>query len=510
MNTVKVKTEQKPILTMHGISKAFPGVQALRMVDLNVLTGEIHGLVGKNGAGKTTLMAVVMGIQEPNEGTIEIGDHTYRSMNPKEAMQAGIAFVPQHVAMMDSLTVAENILAGELPKNKFGFIDWKSVEREAKERLDKMNLHLDVTKRVEGLGVAEKTMLAIAKALFGDAKLIILDEPTASLSRSDINRLFDFVKSLKEKGASFVYISHHLEEVFEICDRVTVMRDGRIVGTENVADIDIPKLIVMMVGEDVEDYSRKSTCTDEIVFVLNDLTRRGYYEDINIELHRGEIIGITGLQGCGAEQLGKGLFGLEYRGVGKVKINGKKFTAKRPIDSFNEGLAYLPQDRYRYGLIGVRPVRENVTYPILNRLIQMINLINRSKEKQIVEDFINELEIITPSQEQAVRLLSGGNQQKVVFAKLATTQPAVLILHEPTQGVDVRAKMDIFRIVDELVSKGVATIVISTEIRELIGICDRIFVMNNGRITDEFLKGAKNTTPENILDAIEGGKNNHE
>ena len=510
MNTVKVKTDQKPILTMRGISKAFPGVQALRRVDLNVLTGEIHGLVGKNGAGKTTLMAVVMGIQEPNEGTIEIGDRTYQSMNPQEAMQAGIAFVPQHVAMMDSLTVAENILAGELPKNKLGFIDWKSVEREAKERLNKLNLHLDVTKRVEGLGVAEKTMLAIAKALFGNAKLIILDEPTASLSRADINRLFDFVKSLKEKGASFVYISHHLEEVFEICDRVTVMRDGRIVGTEYVSDIDIPKLIVMMVGEDVEDYSRKSTCTDEIVFVLNNLARRGYYEDINFELRKGEIIGITGLQGCGAEQLGKGLFGLEYRGVGEVKINGKEFTAKKPIDSFNEGLAYLPQDRYRFGLIGVRPVRENVTYPILNRLIQMINLINRSKEKQIVEGFINELEIITPSQEQPVRLLSGGNQHKVVFAKLATTKPEILILHEPTQGVDVRAKMDIFRIVDELASQGVAAIIISTEIRELMGICDRIIVMNNGRITDEFLKGAKNTTPENILDAIEGGKNNHE
>lgn len=510
MNTVKVKTEQKPILTMHGISKAFPGVQALRRVDLSVLTGEIHGLVGKNGAGKTTLMAVVMGLQEPNEGTIEIGDHTYRSMNPKEAMQAGIAFVPQHVAMMDSLTVAENILAGELPKNKLGLIDWKSVEREAKERLNKLNLHLDVTKRVEGLSVAEKTMLAIGKALFGDAKLIILDEPTASLSRADINRLFNFVKSLKEKGASFVYISHHLEEVFEICDRVTVMRDGRIVGTENVADIDIPKLIVMMVGEDVEDYSRKSTCTDEIVFVLDHLTRRGYYEGINLDLRKGEILGITGLQGCGVEQLGKGLFGLEYRGVGEVKLKGKEFTAKLPIDSFNEGLAYLPQDRYRFGLIGLRPVRENITYPILDQLIQMKNLINRSKEKQIVEGFINELEIITPSQEQAVRLLSGGNQQKVVFAKLATTKPAVLILHEPTQGVDVRAKMDIFRIVDELASQGVAAIIISTEIRELMGICDRIIVMNNGRITDEFLKGAKNTTPENILDAIEGGKNNHE
>lgn len=505
----KVKTQTKPILQMNNISKAFPGVQALRQVDLSILPGEIHGLVGKNGAGKTTLMAVLMGLQEPNGGLIKIDGAEYTSMTPKEALDAGIAYVPQHVAMMDSLTVAENILAGELPKNKIGLVDWKKVNQEAEERLEKLNLPLDVTKKVEGLSVAEQTMLAIAKALFGDAKLIILDEPTASLSRADINRLFDFVKSLKEKGASFIYISHHLEEVFEICDRVTVLRDGRVVGTENVVDINIPRLIVMMVGEDVEDYSRESTCTDEVVFLLKNLARRGYYEGINLDVRKGEILGLTGLQGCGTEQLGKGLFGLEYRGIGEVKIHGEEFTAKQPIDSFNQGLAYLPQDRYRFGLVGVRPVRENVTYPILDRLVRLINLVNRHEEKKIVDKYIEGLEIITPNQEQPVRLLSGGNQQKVVFAKLATTRPTVLILHEPTQGVDVRAKMDIFRIIDELAAQGVAVIIISTEIRELIGICDRILVMNNGRITEEFKKGEKKTTPENILDAIEGGKNNH-
>jgi len=505
----KVLTKTEPILQMKGISKAFPGVQALRQVDLTVLPGEIHGLVGKNGAGKTTLMAVLMGLQEPNEGTVQIDGTEYRSMNPTEALDAGIAYVPQHVAMMDSLTVAENILAGDLPKNKLGLVDWKKVNGEAQGRLDKLNLKLDVTKKVEGLEVADQTMLAIAKALFGDAKLIILDEPTAPLSRAEINRLFAFVKSLKEKGASFIYISHHLEEVFEICDRVTVLRDGRVVGTEKVKDIDIPKLIVMMVGEDVEEYSRESTCTDEVVFVLENLARRGYYEDINLEIRKGEIVGITGLQGCGSEQLGKGLFGLEYRGVGEVKIHGEEFTAKQPIDSFNQGLAYLPQDRYRYGLVGVRPVKENITYPILDRLVRLINLVNRQEEKKIVDEYIKGLEIVTPHQDQPVRLLSGGNQQKVVFAKLATTRPAVLILHEPTQGVDVRAKMDIFRIIDEMAAQGVAIVVISSEIRELIGICDRILVMNNGRLTEEFLKGDEKTTPQNILKAIEGGNNSH-
>jgi len=509
MNIEKIKTSAAPILVMTEVSKAFPGVQALRRVNLRVLPGEIHGLVGKNGAGKTTLMAVLMGITEPNEGTIEISGKVFATMTSKEAIEAGIAYVPQHVAMMDSLTVAENILAGELPKNKLGFVDWKRVNQEAEKRLEQLNLRLDVTKKVEGLGVAEQTMLAISKALFGNAKLIILDEPTASLSRSDINRLFDFVKSLRDKGVSFVYISHHLEEVFEICDRVTVMRDGRIVDTKNVKDIGIPELIMMMVGEGVEEYTRESTCTDEIVFVLNNLTRRGYYEDISLELKKGEVVGITGLQGCGSEQLGKGLFGLEYRGVGEVKIHGEEFTAMRPIDSFNQGLAYLPQDRYRFGLVGVRPVRENVTYPILNRLVRLINLINRNEEKKIVSDYIKGLDIITPNQEQPVRLLSGGNQQKVVFAKLASTKPTVLILHEPTQGVDVRAKMDIFRIIDELAKQGVATVVLSSEIRELIGLCDRILVMNSGKLTHEYKKGAKDTTPENILNAIEGGKENH-
>jgi ABC-type sugar transport system ATPase subunit len=500
------KMKQSPILTMESVSKAFPGVQALTNVDFTVIEGEIHGLVGKNGAGKSTLMAILMGILDPNEGVITIGDKKFTSMNPKEAIEAGIAYVPQHVAMMDSLTVAENILAGELPKTKLGIVDWKKVNSEAKKRLDKLGLEMDVTKRVEGLSVAEQTMLAIAKALFGNAKLIVLDEPTASLSRTDINRLFNFVKSLKDKGASFIYISHHLEEVFEICDRVTVLRDGRIVGTADVSRIDIPKLIVMMVGEGVEDYSRKSTYDEEIVMELNSLERRGYYEDINLHLRKGEIVGLTGLQGCGAEQLGKGLFGLEHRGIGEIKIHGEEFTAVKPIDSFDQGLAYLPQDRYRFGLVGLRSVKENVTYPILNKLVSLVNLINRKEEKKIVKKFIKELDIITPNQEQQVRLLSGGNQQKVVFAKMATTQPNVLVLHEPTQGVDVRAKMDIFRIIDEMATDGVAIIIISTEIRELMGVCDRILVMNNGKLTREFSKGGKDTTPEKILEAIEGGK----
>lgn len=498
-------TSQPVILEMKGISKAFPGVQALENVDLVVYGGEIHGLVGKNGAGKSTLMAILMGIHQMDSGTLEINGHRFTSMTPHEALEAGIAYVPQQVRMMDSLTVAENILAGNLPVNRLGLVDWKATYQEAQERLHKLGLELDVHERVEGLGVVEQTMLAIAKALFSNAKLIILDEPTAALSRVDIDRLFGFVRSLKKMGVAFIYISHHLEEVFEICDRVTVLRNGQLVGTYVVSELDIPKLIRFMVGEDIRDYERSSSKQEEPVLIVKGLTRRGHYEDVNLVVHKGEVVGLSGLAGSGAASLGRALFGLERRGIGEVWVNGKLFTARDPRQALDQGLAYLPQDRYRFGLVGSRPVRENITYTILHQLLNPAGLISFFKERTLVQRYISDLGVVCPSPEQRVNLLSGGNQQKVVFAKLAATRPAILVLHEPTQGIDVRAKIDIYRIVDELARQGVAILIISSEVRELLGVCDRILVMYNGRITAEFKAGEPVTTPENILLTIEGG-----
>jgi ABC-type sugar transport system ATPase subunit len=507
----KINLEAKkgtPVLLMQGISKTFPGVRALVDVDLEVHEGEVHGLVGKNGAGKSTLMRILMGLDQPDAGVIQLDGRRFTSISPNEALEAGVAYVPQHASMMSSLTVAENILAGAMPKGFLGFIDWKAVYKEAADRLGRLGLDLDVRKPVEGLRVAEQTMLAIAKALFGKAKLIVLDEPTAPLPRAEINRLFGFIRSLKDKGIAFIYISHHLEEVFEICDRVTVLRDGRVVCTRNVADLDIASLTQLLAGVDVREYERKSTAQEASnALEVIGLTRRGYYENINFTVSKGEIVGITGLHGCGVEALGAGLFGLERRGVGEVFINGQPYTARNPHEALEQGLAYLPQDRYRFGLIGFRPVRENVTYAILTRLLGLFNIVKVSEEKRVAQEYIDGLGIVTPSQEQMVRLLSGGNQQKVVFAKLAATRPSVLILHEPTFGIDVRAKLDIFRIIDELSTQGVAIVIISTEVRELIGMCDRILVMYEGRIIEEFKKGHPRTTPENILRAMEGGNN---
>jgi len=498
-------TSENVILEMKGISKAFPGVQALNNVDLTVFAGEIHGLVGKNGAGKSTLMAILMGLQPMDSGTLRIGGRQIINVTPREALEAGIAFVPQQVRMMDSLTVAENILAGNLPVNRFGLVDWEMAFKDAEERLHRLGLEMDVRQRVEGLGVVEQTMLAIAKALFGNSHLIILDEPTAALARADIERLFGFIRSLKKTGVAFIYISHHLEEVFEICDRVTVLRNGERVGTYPVNELDIPHLIRLMVGEEIREYERKSTCQEEVVLEVRNLTRRGFYEDVCFKVRKGEIVGLSGLAGSGAPAIGRALFGLERRGIGDVFVNGKPFNARNPREALDNGLAYLPQDRYRFGLVGIRPVRENVTYTIIHKLLGILRFINIPEERSVVEKYIEELGIVCDSMEKRTNLLSGGNQQKVVFAKLAATRPSVLILHEPTQGIDVRAKLDIYRIVDEMASQGIGVLIISSEVRELLGVCDRILVMYKGRISAEFYVGEEQATPENILIAIEGG-----
>ena len=497
---------QPSVLQMQGMSKTFPGVQALQDVDFEVYEGEIHGLVGKNGAGKSTLVQVLMGLHAPDGGTIQVNGHRFTRITSSEALHVGVAYVPQQVNMMDSLSVAENILAGDMPKNSLGLVDWKKVYREAAARLEKLGLKLDVQKPVEGLRVAEITMLAIAKALFGNAKLIILDECTAPLPRVDIDQLFEFVRSLENKGVAFIYISHHLEEVFEICDRVTILRDGRRVGSYPVADLDMARLTKLIVGEDVPKYERQGTRhVGHKALEISKLTRRGCYENINLSIDKGEIVGLSGLQGCGAESLAMGLFGMEKRGIGTVRIDGKSYHADHPRQAYLQGLALLPQNRYRFGLVGLRPVRENVTYTIIDRLAGLLGIIRLPDEKKVTGEYVDSLGIVTPSQEQMVRLLSGGNQQKVVFAKLAATRPAVLILHEPTSGVDVRAKQDIFHIIDQLASEGIAILIISSEVRELIGICDRILVMYEGRIIEEFMKGDSNSTPEKILQAIEGG-----
>jgi ABC-type sugar transport system ATPase subunit len=461
--------------------------------------------VGKNGAGKSTLMNILSGIHQPDGGDIWVGGRQIDRMTTAQAKAVGIAFVHQHSQLIPGLSVAENIFSGELPTNWAGFVKWRALNQEARTRLQRLGLDIDVKRKVEGLSVAERHIIEIAKALFARARVIVLDEPTAALPKSEVNLLFDFVRRQRNEGAAFIYISHFLEEVFELCDSVTVLRDGRLVGNYPVTDLDQKELIRLISGTKLERFSReKHRATDEQVVVIQDLTRPAAYSNLNLTLRAGEVVGITGLEGCGKAMLAKGLFGLEPLGEGNVRLAGKPYVAKSPMHSFEQGLAYLPRDRHHLGIIGQRPVRENITLPILYRLVNKFGLLKSSEERSRVEHFIDLLKIVVASPQQPVEFLSGGNQQKVVFAKLTGTEPKVLLLDEPTQGVDVQAKVEIMKIIDSMSRQGVAIVFVSEELREMMDMCDRIIVMYNGRIVREFNLADPDSSIEAIMQAVEG------
>jgi len=500
--------EREPYLVeMKGITKDFPGVRALSNVDFGLRSGgELRGLVGKNGAGKSTLMNVLTGVYPPDAGEIVIQGKSYARITTTQSRHLGIACVHQHSQLVPPLSIAENVFCGSLPLTRLGLVDWEHVYRETDERLGRLGLQIDVRRKVEGLSVAERQIIEIAKALFADARIIILDEATAPLPKHDVDMLFSFVRRQREGGVAFVYISHYLEEIFEICDNVTVMRDGRNIGDRRVADLTQAELIRLISGVEVERFRRAARQTDSPpVLTIRDLSRPGVYEHLRLDLGKGEIVGLTGLEGCGKDALARGLFGMEEMGEGEVSLFGTPYRAANPREALNRGVAYLPRDRLGFGIIGPRSVKENITLPILSRLLNGIGLLGRKKESELVSRLIEQLDIVTPSMAQAAQFLSGGNQQKVVFAKLASVDPKVLLLDEPTQGVDVQAKIEILKIIDRLSrERGVATVVISEEIRELLDICDRILVMFRGAIVAEFHARDPGVTVERILHAVEG------
>jgi ABC-type sugar transport system ATPase subunit len=493
-----------PVVDMVDIVKVFPGVRALDSVSFSVKSGQIHALLGKNGAGKSTLMHVLTGLYTPDSGSIRIRGTQYENLNTARAKEAGIALVAQHAKFVPGLSIAENVYSGMLPVGQFGFVDWKKMKRDASDRLGQFDIDIDVTRLMEETTVAERQMIEIARALFADASVIILDEPTAPLPKHDVAKLFEFVRRQRERGASFIYISHYLEEIFEVADHVTVMRNGTVAGSSSVKDITQPELIRLISGADVERYKREGSSIGGAVLEVKGLTRPGAYSEVNLTFHGGEVVGLTGLEGSGPGELARGLFGLETLGEGKVTLNSVPYRNGSPIAALQQGLAYLPRDRHGLGIIGIRSVRDNVSLSVLERLEPLFGLINSAKEKKLVQDYIDVLGIKTPSMSTAVENLSGGNQQKVVVAKLAATEPKMLILDEPTQGVDVQAKVELLRIVDDLSKRGVAVAVVSDELSELMDICDRIVVFYRGTIIREFRKDRDKITTAILLAAIEG------
>lgn len=496
-----------PVVQMRDIVKAFPGVRALDHVDFEVRPGEIHALVGKNGAGKSTLMQILTGIYPQDAGDIVVRGERIDRMTTARAKEAGIALVAQHANFVPGLSVAENLFAGQLPTRAGGFVDWRRLRRDAAERLARFGLRLDVRRKTETLTVAERQMIEIARALFANASVIILDEPTAPLPKHEVQLLFAFVRRQREAGASFIYISHYLEEVFELSDRVTVLRNGQVVAASPTAALTQPGLVKLISGAEVERF-RRSPRPDAVappVLEIDRLTRAGAYADVSLRLHPGEVVGLTGLEGSGPGALARALFGLEPLGDGRVSLAGKAYRAASPAAALARGVAYLPRDRHGLGIVGIRSVRDNVALSVLDRLADALGFINGRRERRLVAGYIDALGIKTPGMAQPVENLSGGNQQKVVVAKLVATEPRVLLLDEPTQGVDVQAKVEILRIIDDLTANGVAAAIVSDELSELTDMCDRIIVFYRGRIAREFRKGVDDMKPASVLDAIEGG-----
>ena len=488
---------------MRGIVKTYPGVRALDDVFLSVEAGEVHGLVGKNGAGKSTLINVLNGLCQPDSGTIRIRGKEYAGLTTAYAKLAGIAHVAQHAKYVPSLTIAENISLGELPARK-GWVDWRALYAQAEEKLTRFGLDVDVRKPMEATSVAERQMIEIARALFADASVVILDEPTAPLPKREVERLFSFVSAQRELGASFIYISHFLDEIFEIADRATVLRNGKVVGVAPVSDLSHTNLVHLISGTSVKRFSRQAGKLGDVVLKTENLSREKAYSDVNLSVRAGEVVGLTGLEGSGPGALARGLYGLEDLGSGKVSINGRPFVSGSPNKSLAQGMANLPRDRHGLGIVAIRTVKDNISLSVLDRLKSRFGLLDGKKEKTLVQKYIDSLSIIAPSMDVEISNLSGGNQQKCVVARFAATSPRVLILDEPTQGVDIAAKVEILRIVDDLSKRGVAICVVSDEVNELIEICDRIVVFHRGRISREFIKSHEEITPKQLIAAIEG------
>jgi ribose transport system ATP-binding protein len=484
------------LIRAEGVRKEFPGVLALNNVDFNLRPGEVHVLLGENGAGKSTLIKIFSGLYKKDGGKIVVAGKETEIGSPIEALKLGISTIYQEFNLVSTLTVAENIFLGK-EKIKYGLIDWKGMYLDANNLLESLDMHVDSRTIIRNLGVAEKQMVEIAKALSEKAKILILDEPTAVLTSREIEKLFSIIKSLRNQGVGIIYISHRLDEIPLVADRVTVLRDGALVGTIGIGEGNQDTWIRMMVGRELKDKfpARKVERGEELLRVEN-LSRTGILEDISLTLHRGEVLGISGLVGAGRTELGRAIFGADRISGGTITLRGKAITIGSPSDAIANGICYLPEDRKTHGVVLALTVRDNLTLASLDRLC-VNSIISRKKENKLAGDYALKLQIRTPSLERKVMFLSGGNQQKVVIAKWLCAQSDIFVFDEPTRGIDVGAKVEVYNLMNELVRQGAGIIMISSELPEILGMSDHILVMRKGRITGEFER--EEATQEKIL-----------
>ncbi|MGA2613702.1 MAG: sugar ABC transporter ATP-binding protein [Spirochaetia bacterium] len=492
------------ILEVQGVSKSFPGVKALDQVSFNLRKGEVHALVGENGAGKSTLMKILSGVYQADEGVIRYKGREVRFHDSTQARDAGIGIIYQELNLIPHLSVAANIFIGREPLTRLGTMDERKMNRDAVAILDKLNLHLDPTITLNRLPISKQQMVEIAKSLSFDSEVLIMDEPTSALSESEIDELFAVIHTLRDRGVAIIYISHRLEELKHIVDRISIFRDGRYVSTDDYTTISLDEIVSRMVGRKLENIfpARHNVPTTEKILEVRGISRAGVLHDISFDLFRGEILGFAGLMGAGRSELARAIFGADPVDSGEILMNGRRLSLRSPSESIRAGIAYLSENRKQEGLAVKMQLAENVTMANVNAVSRRLGVISRPKEMKACQQYVEELSIRTPSLTQVVNNLSGGNQQKVVVAKWLFCDSKILIFDEPTRGIDVGTKFAIYELIERLAREGVGVIMISSELPEIMGMTDRVLVLHEGSLEATLV--TRNTTQEEILNYAAG------
>lgn len=495
-----------PFIEMQDISKSFSGNQVLKNVHLTVNKGEVHALVGENGAGKSTMIKILTGIHKRNSGTIRLNGEAVDFSHAKEAERQGIMVIHQELNIIPHLTVTENMFLGkDIAYGKTGVLNSKEMKKQCKANLQNLGVSTINPDDIAGdLSVGKQQMIEIARAVSTNAELIVMDEPTAALTEREIESLFQVVNSLRKQGVAIIYISHRMEEIFKICDRITVLRDGEFIGTEDVDDIDFEKVVKMMVGRELGDrFPDRDFSTGDVIFKVNHLARKGFFKDISFSVKEGEVLGVAGLMGAGRSEIMETIFGYASKQHGSLQLNGKELTVKHPLDAIKAGIGFITEDRKSKGLITDFSIRDNISLTNM-KSISSNGVISGKKEHQLVNDLMDQLKVKATGADQETKALSGGNQQKVVIAKWLGIEPKLLILDEPTRGVDVGAKKEIYNIMNELTKQGVSIIMVSSELPEVLGVSDRIMVIHEGKIAKIFNRDEADQ--EKIMTAAAGGE----
>ena len=496
-------SEGSPIFRLEEVSKLFPGVKALDQVNLNLYPGKVTALIGENGAGKSTLVKTMTGIYQPDEGQIVFDDKPIQFSSPQDSHQLGITAIHQETVLFDNLSVAENVFLGNYPRKYGLFVDWQAMFDNTQQILTSINAEIDPKANLGGLSIGQKHMVAIARALSIDAKVVVLDEPTAALSHHEIQELYDLVEQLKADGKAILFITHKFDEIFRIADYYTVFRDGRYIGEGRICDTTEESLVEMMVARSIEDtYPKQDADIGDVVLDVTSLSHPTEFDDINLTLRKGEILGVYGLVGSGRTEAMQALFGASHNVSGQIRIDGKTVTINSPAEAINHGIVYVPEERQKQGIVLELPIYQNISLPQLSALSKNAS-VDLDDEMNLARQFGGRLRVKTSSWNEQVGNLSGGNQQKVVIAKWLATNPKVIILDEPTKGIDIGSKAAVHAFMSELVQLGLSVIMVSSELPEILGMSDRILVMSEGRLVGELDRFE--ATPEQVVTLATGG-----